>query len=74
MSLYGGRGKRRSVLYRAAMVAIRPNRILKGFYERLRHQGKPVKVALIVVMRKQIILASNLMKKDDYEQSEYCPN
>ena len=64
MSLYGGRGKRRSVLYRAAMVAIRPNRMLKGFYERLRHQGKPGKVALVAVMRQRMVLANHLMKKD----------
>ena len=66
MSLYGGRGKRRSVLYRAAMVAIRHNRILKGFYERLRHQGKPGKVALVAVMRKRMVLANHLMKKDKF--------
>ena len=64
MRIYGGRGKLRSVLYRATMVAIRNNRILKGFLKRLRHQIKPGKVTLVAVMRKRMVLANNLIEND----------
>ena len=66
MRIYGGRGKLRSVSYWAAMVAIRHNRILKGFYERIRHQGKLGKVARVAVMRKRMVLANNLMINDKF--------
>ena len=66
MRIYGGRGKLRSVLYRATMVAIRNNRILKGFLKRLRHQIKPGKVTLVAVMRKRMVLANNPMKNEKF--------
>ena len=51
-SIWGGRADVRSVLYMAAVAAIRSNPTLKPFYERLVHAGKPKKVALTAVMRK----------------------
>jgi transposase len=48
----GGRVSIRNVLYMAALSATRCNQPLKLFYQRLRAKGKPMKVALVAVMRK----------------------
>ena len=48
--IWGGRAKIRSVLYMAALVAVRFNPIIKAFYRRLRDQGKLKKVALTACM------------------------
>jgi transposase len=43
--------------------AVRWNRDLKVFYERLRRAGKPFKVVITAVMRKLLILANTLLKE-----------
>ena len=48
----GGRADVRSVLYMAALVAIRFNPRMKEVYERLRSRGKVAKVAIVAVMRR----------------------
>jgi len=48
----GGRAKIRRALYLAALSAARFNPTLRIFYQRLRTNGKPAKVALIAVARK----------------------
>jgi transposase len=58
----GGRATVRRVLYMATVSAARCNPILKKFYEKLRHAGKPAKVALTAVMRKLIIVMNHLLK------------
>ncbi len=50
--IQGGRGDVRSVLYMAALSAIRFNPVLKAFFQRLKAKGKPFKVAITAVMRK----------------------
>ena len=60
----GGRPALRSVLYMAAVAAIRSNADLKLFYARLRKIGKPAKVALTAVMRKLVVLANTLVKEN----------
>ena len=44
--IWGGRAKIRSVLYMAALVAVRFNPVIKAFYERLLDKGKLKKVDL----------------------------
>jgi transposase len=48
----GGRAAPRTALYLAAMNGARFNPELKAFYERLRAQGKPPKVAFVALARK----------------------
>ncbi|SDU47688.1 IS110 family transposase [Stappia sp. ES.058] len=52
----GGRRQIRDALYIAALPAIRFDPTMKGFYTRLKTNGKPSKVALVAVMRKMIII------------------
>lgn len=59
-----GRIVARNTLYMAALVAVRWNRDLKIFYERLRQMGKPFKVAITAAMRKLLLLANSLLKED----------
>jgi len=60
----GGRAGVRSVLYMAAVAAIRCNPDLKTFYQRLIGAGKKPKVALTAVMRKLAILANTLVNEN----------
>lgn len=57
----GGRSQVRHVLYMAAVCAARCNPILAAFYQRLRANGKPAKVALVAVMRKLVCLMNRLI-------------
>jgi transposase len=61
-TIRGGRVMARNTLYMASVSAVRWNRDLKAFYERLRKAGKPFKVAITAVMRKLLILANTLLK------------
>jgi len=58
----GGRRALRNGLYMAALVAIRHHPILKSFYQPLRANGKPAKLALTAVMRKLLILLNSSLK------------
>jgi len=60
----GGRQDLRNALYMAALSAARFNPDLVAFNQRLRHNGKPPKVALIAVARKLIGLANTLVRED----------
>jgi transposase len=59
----GGRTSLRVALYMAALSAIRCNRTLKSFHQRLLSAGKPKMVALIAVARK-ILTILNAMLRD----------
>lgn len=59
-----GRPLPRKMLYMPTLSAVRHNPDFKIFYERLRGEGKPPKVALVAVMRKFIILANVLVAED----------
>lgn len=58
----GGRPSLRKALYMSALVAARHNPVLRAFYQRLRHAGKPGKVALVAVMRKLLTILNAMMK------------
>jgi transposase len=61
-AIFGGRRAVRCGLYMAALVAARRNPILAPFYQRLRHAGKPPKLALTATMRKLLILLNSALK------------
>ena len=60
----GGRAAVRTALFMGALVAMRHNPVLKGFFERLRLAGKPKMVALIAVARKLLTIL-NAMVRDN---------
>ncbi|EHS51007.1 transposase IS116/IS110/IS902 family protein [Rhizobium sp. PDO1-076] len=60
----GGRAIVRHALYMPALVAYRFNPDLKTKYEDLTKAGKPPKVAITAVMRKLIVLANALLRKN----------
>jgi transposase len=61
--IYGGRARLRSVLYMAAITAARHNSVIKEFYQRLRANQKPFKVAITACMRKLLSIV-NVMVRD----------
>lgn len=62
-----GRGVVRCALYMATLSAVRHDRILKEFYQRLRAAGKKPLVALTACMRKLVILMNRLLKNNDFQ-------
>jgi transposase len=54
----------------AALVAVRFNPVIKAFYERLLHKGKPKKVALTACMHKLLILLNAMMKNNQSWQPQ----
>jgi transposase len=68
----GGRALVRRALYMAALTAARWNKNLKVFYERLRVAGKPVKVALIAVLRKLLATLNSIVQRQSPWQ-EFLP-
>jgi transposase len=62
--IYGGRAGLRRVLYMAALTASRHNAVLKEFYQRLRANHKPFKVAITACMRKLLSII-NVMVRDN---------
>ncbi len=58
----GGRKDVRDALYMAALSAIKHNKIIKPFYERLMKAGKLFKVAITACMRKILIILNAMVK------------
>jgi transposase len=63
----GGRAGVRCALYMAALSAIRHDRILREFCQRLRTAGKVKMVALTAVMRKLVVLLHRLLRKPNFQ-------
>jgi len=61
-AIFGGRRYLRTVLYMAALSAIRHNPQIKTFHERLMHAGKPPKVAITACMRKMLVILNSMVK------------
>jgi len=57
-----GRATVRKALYMAALAAIRHNRVMKIYAERLRRNGKCAKVAITAVMRKLIVTLNAMLR------------
>ncbi len=61
-TVWGGRARVRRVLYMAARTAVRHNPVLRDFYDRLRHAGKPDKVAITASMRRLLLILNNMLR------------
>jgi len=61
-SIRGGRPAVRSALYMAALTAIRCNKVISAFADRLKAVGKPSKVVIVAAMRKLITLLNAMMR------------
>jgi len=59
---WGGRSEVRSVVYMAAVVAMRHNAVIRAFYERLVQAGKPKKVAIVACMRKLLTILNAMLR------------
>ncbi len=59
---WGGRSEVRSVVYMAAIVAMRHNEVIRAFYERLVLAGKPKKVAIVACMRKLLTILNAMLR------------
>lgn len=58
----GGRPEVRRALYMSALVAAQYNPLIRAFYQRLKENGKPFKVALTACMRKLLIIINAMLK------------
>lgn len=58
-------------LYFPAMVAMQHNPQLRAFAERLKAKNKPGKVIICAVMRKLLVLASALIRKNEFYDPHY---
>lgn len=61
-TIHGGRKRVRDALYMAAFAAKRHCPVLKAFYDRLKAQGKPFKVALIATARKLLTMLNAILR------------
>jgi transposase len=60
--IWGGRADVRSVLYMAALVAIKHNPVIGVFHSRLIAAGKPKKVAIVACMRKLLTILNAMLR------------
>ena len=60
--IWGGRSDVRSVVYMAALVAIKHNPAIKVFHSRLIAAGKPKKVAIVACMRKLLTILNAMLR------------
>lgn len=61
-SIKGGRAAVRSVLYMAALSAIRFNPIIRCFHDCLEAKGKPTKVVIVACMRKLLTILNAMIR------------
>ena len=64
--VWGGRADVRTVLYMAAISAIRCNTNIKAFAERLKQSGKPAKVVIVACMRKLLTIMNAMLKNNTH--------
>ena len=60
--IWGGRAEVRSVMYMAALSAIRHNPAIRDFHSRLIAAGKPKKVAIVACMRKLLTILNAMLR------------
>ena len=68
--IFGGRARVRSLLYMAALTAMRFNPVIKEFYQRLVSKGKPHKVALTACMRKLLSIVNLMVRNQTVWKSD----
>ena len=66
---WGGRAELRTTLYMATVTAVRFNKVIAEFYQRLLSRGKPRKVAIVACMRKLLTIL-NAMVRDNAPWNE----
>jgi len=66
-----GSSEIRELLFFPAMVAMQHNPQLREFADRLKERGKAKKVVITAVMRKLVILATTLVRKDELYDAQY---
>lgn len=71
-SICGGRVAVRSVLYMAALSAMRCNSIIRAFAQRLKAHGKPFKVVATACMRKLLVILNTMVKNQTAWRSQKC--
>lgn len=76
--IQGGRAHVRASLYMGAVVAMRHNRVIKAFYERLVERGKAKKLALTACVRKILVILNAMVRSHQpWQQQEplqpICP-
>lgn len=67
-TIAGGRKVVRNALYMSILVAIRRKLPLAATYDRLRHAGKPAKVAIVACMRKLLVILNAIIR----DQKPWC--
>ena len=70
--VWGGRASVRAALYMSILSATKWNPVIRVFYQRLRAQGKPPKVAMVACMRKLLTIL-NAMVRDGREWDPSIP-
>jgi len=68
--IWGGRGAVRSVLYMAALSAIRWNPVIKAFYCRLIERGRKPKQAITACMRKLVVILNSMVRSGNVWQAQ----
>lgn len=61
-TIRGGRADARKILYMPTLVATRHNPVIREFYQRLRSEGKPPKVAIVACMRKLLTICNAMIR------------
>lgn len=61
---HGGRVRIRTLLYMAAMAAIRCNPIVKALYQRMIAAGKPHKVAVVAAIHKMVVSLNAMIRSN----------
>lgn len=69
--IWGGRKEIRNCLYMAAMAAVRSNRVIRDFYNKLVNKGKNKMVALTACMRKLLLIANAMVRKNQPWQANF---
>ena len=60
--IWGGRHSVRTALYMATVSAIRANPPIRDFYQRLKANGKPSKVAITACMRRLLVILNAMLR------------
>jgi transposase len=68
--IWGGRARVRTMLYMAALSAVRHNPLLRACYQRLLERGKARKLALVACMRKLLVILNAMLR----DQVPWNPN
>lgn len=72
--IWGGRKQVRSLLYMAALSAIRSNGVIQKFYQRLTSKGKTFKIAITACMRKILVILNTLIRNDSLWSPTFTRN